>query len=214
MRYRPFYKPAADPRASTKVAHRDRDERLAARLLTDSSEVEFRMVLKTWRFATILLVATLATMTFSHLWQLPTRMSYSPGIWFSTLDLYEQLGPQGPGPSIEVSALFFSLVLVPMVWHRSPAFGLSLFAALVLLISFAAWWMFVYPLNLQLQTWTDVTIPADWSVYRVRWEYAHAARALCSLIALAALVWSVVVETPEVEDAPAVGWQSTPGRAR
>jgi len=173
------------------------------------------MLLKTWRFATILLTAALATMTFTHLWQLPTRMDYGPAIWFSTLRLYEQLGPNGPGPIIEVSAIAFALVLLPLVWGRRPAFGLSLFAAVVLMISFAAWWAFVDPVNERLASWTATTMPADWADYREQWEYTHAARAVFSLVALAALVWSVVVETPEeLEHAKAAQWEAAHGAVR
>jgi hypothetical protein len=167
--------------------------------------------LKLLRFVTILLAAVLATMTFTHLWQLPTRMGYGAGLWFSTLGLYEKLGPKGPGPIVEVAAVLAAMLHAVAVRRRGSAFGLSLFAALVLACSFAAWWIFIHPVNEQMAGWTPGTIPADWSVYRERWEYGHAARACCSLLALAALVWSVVRETPEgAEEVAPVGWPSTP----
>jgi hypothetical protein len=93
------------------------------------------------------------------------------------------------------------MLLAAFVWHRRPAFGLTAAAALLLILSFAGWWIFVQPVNVLMQSWTPGTIPADWVNYRARWEHGHAARAVLTSIALAALVWSVVAETPEGESA-------------
>jgi len=157
--------------------------------------------LKLFRFVTILLTAALATMTFTHLWQLPARMEYDAGLWFTTLGLYEMLGPGGPGPAVELAAVVATTLLAAFVWARRPAFGLTAAAALLLILSFAGWWIFIQPVNVLMHSWTPGTIPADWVNYRARWEHAHAARAVLTSMALAALVWSVVAETPEGESA-------------
>lgn len=40
------------------------------------------------------------------------------------------------------------------------------------------------------------TLPANWMTRRDQWECAHAARAVLQIVALAALVFSVLMETP------------------
>jgi hypothetical protein len=44
---------------------------------------------------------------------------------------------------------------------------------------------------------TLATLPAEWMELRRQWEYTRAARAILQIVALAALVWSVLDEVPE-----------------
>ncbi|WP_461054419.1 hypothetical protein [Spirosoma arcticum] len=43
---------------------------------------------------------------------------------------------------------------------------------------------------------TPETLPIDWTSLRNQWEYTHAARAYLHIVALGALVISILVETP------------------
>ncbi len=160
------------------------------------------MLLKAWRFITILLAAVLMTMGFTHLWQLPPRMAFDGALWLETLRRYVQFGPEGPGPVIEVAAVLSTIVLVFMVRRRKPAFALTLVAAIALVLSTAAWWAFVYPVNRELLIWTTETLPQNWTDFRDQWEYAHAARAVLMFVALGALVWSVLAEIPTQSSEP------------
>ena len=90
------------------------------------------MLLKTGRFAAILLVAVLATMTCSHLWQLPARMQYERALWFNTLDLYAQIGPKGVGASIERAAIGAAAVLAVLSGGRRAVLALALGATSIL----------------------------------------------------------------------------------
>jgi heme A synthase len=54
----------------------------------------------------------------------------------------------------------------------------------------------VYPVNVELATWVDGPVPADWTAYRARWEWGHAIIAGVELLGFAALVGSVLADTP------------------
>jgi hypothetical protein len=153
------------------------------------------MFLKAWRFITIMVVAVLMTMGFTHLWQLPPRMTYEGALWFDTLTFYLKFGPSGPGPLVEMAALITTLVLLFLVRGRRPAFDLTLLALVVLALSTVAWWVFVYPVNRELLSWTIDTLPQNWVAFRNQWEYTNAARAILMVIALGALALSVILET-------------------
>jgi hypothetical protein len=60
----------------------------------------------------------------------------------------------------------------------------------------AVFLVFVLPANRVIASWQLDKIPSDWEQWRNQWEYAHAARAVLELVALAVLVLSVVRETP------------------
>ena len=155
-----------------------------------------RMLLKAWRFITILLTAVLMTMGFTHLWQLPQRIDYDGTLWLETLTFYIKFGPSGPGPVIEVAAIQSAILVAFLVRDRRPAFAWTLVAAISLVLSLGLWWVLIYPVNRELLKWTAETLPQNWTDFRDQWEYAHAVRAGLMFVALGALVWSVVAETP------------------
>ena len=155
------------------------------------------MQIRAWRFIAIVFTALLMTQGFAHLWQLPSRLAYEAVLWFDTLTFYVRFGPEGPGPFIEVAALLTTLVLVFLVRRRRPAFTLTLIAFVALALSTAAWWLFIYPVNRELLTWTAETLPQNWMEFRNQWEYTHSARAVLMFIALGLLVYSVIHETPD-----------------
>ena len=153
------------------------------------------MILRTWRFLTIILVSLSMAMAFCHLLQLPPRMSYDGTQWVTTQSLYHQLFGT-VGALIEVGALLLATVLLLTVWRRRPAFQWTLFGTVCLFVAHGAWWMFIAPVNAEIATWTSDTIPADWTWRRSQWEYTHTARAILEILGLSAFVLSVLVETP------------------
>ncbi len=153
-------------------------------------------MLQAWRFITIMLAAVLMTMGFVHLWQLPPRMAYDGALWLDTLTFYIKFGPTGPGPVIEIGAILSTIILLGLVRGRRPAFAFTLIALVALVLSMAAWWFFVYPVNRELLTWTVDTLPQNWMDFRNQWEYTNAARAGLMFVALGALLYSVLHEVP------------------
>jgi uncharacterized membrane protein YeaQ/YmgE (transglycosylase-associated protein family) len=53
-------------------------------------------------------------------------------------------------------------------------------------------WIYTYPANVATSNWTF--LPETWEALRARWEYSHAAGAICQLIAFAALLSHVYRE--------------------
>lgn len=159
-------------------------------------------MLKAWRFITIMLTAVLLTLGFVHVWQLPPRLSYDGALWLDTLTFYIKFGPRGPGPVIELASILSTVILLFLVRGRRAAFSCTLIAVSALVLSTATWWLFVYPVNREVLTWTPETLPQNWMDFRNQWEYANAARAGLMFIALGSLLLSVVREVPNESPNP------------
>ena len=87
--------------------------------------------------------------------------------------------------------------------HGRPGFTLVLTAAVLFAFGLVLWWVLVYPVNIELAKWVNGPVPADWTVYRARWEWGHATIALIELLGFAALVASVLADTfPHAEERP------------
>ncbi|RUR79606.1 hypothetical protein PCC6912_31420 [Chlorogloeopsis fritschii PCC 6912] len=157
------------------------------------------MLVRTWRFITITLVALSMGMAWCHALELPAKMGYDSSLWVTLHQtLYVAFGPPNIGAFVEVGALLAAIVLTFLVRKRRTAFRFTLLGTICLVIAFPViFFAFTEPVNAQVRQWTVDTIPADWMRWRDQWEYSHAARFVFQLIGFCALLLSVLVETPK-----------------
>lgn len=156
------------------------------------------MFLRTWRFITILLVALSTGMAFCHTLELPAKMQYDATLYVTLQNsLYAAFGPPNIGPYIEMGAIVAAIALLFLVRKRRPALALTLLATVCLLVAFPIiFFLFTEPVNVVFRNATPASIPTDWMGLRSQWEYSHAARFVFQLMALSALVFSVLIEIP------------------
>ena len=74
--------------------------------------------------------------------------------------------------------------------HRTQGeFGPAVTAFLCIAATQVVFWTFTYPAN-QQTNWT--ILPDQWMALRAQWEYSHAASAILNLLALIAVIISVL----------------------
>ncbi len=153
------------------------------------------MQVRTWRLITIMFTALSMGMAFSHLLELPAKMTYDAALWLTVQHtLYGAFGLIGA--VIEVGAVLTAAILAILVRQRQPSFGWTLLGALCLVAAHVAWWIWLAPVNDVIAQLTTPTLPAGWENLRNQWEYTHAVRAILQIIALGAMVFSILVEEP------------------
>jgi len=101
------------------------------------------------------------------------------------------------GAVFEIIAILTAIVLIFLVSKRGSTFYWTLGGAILLVLAFVSWIVFVAPMNAEFARWLTNPVPADWTRYRDQWEYAHAVNAFIKIIGLSLLVISVLVETPK-----------------
>jgi hypothetical protein len=162
-------------------------------------------LLRITRFVAVMLAALTLGLSFCHLMQLPSRLGWDQYLWVgSTVQggLYAAFG--SVGAVIFVATVIVLALLAYFVReHGRPGFALALVAAILFAAAFASWWVLVYPANVELAKWVNGPVPADWTDTRARWEWGHAIIALVELIGFAALVGSVLADTPSSARKPA-----------
>ena len=165
------------------------------------------MLLKGTRFVAVMLAALTLGLGFCHLMQLPSRLGWDQYLWVgSTVQggLYAAFG--------SVGAVIFMATVIALALnayftreHGRPGFGLALAAAVLFAAAFVLWWVLVYPVNVELAKWVNGPVPADWTKYRAQWEWGHATIAVVELLGFAALIWSVLADTPRSQPTPPRG---------
>lgn len=153
------------------------------------------MLLRAFRFLTLLLAALSMSMAFCHLLQLPPRMSYDAALWRETQSMYLHFGPP-IGAILETGAWISAVLLVFFVRGGKPAFWWSSIGAAGFVAAQAIWWLLIFPVNNEIVKWTPESMPPNWAQYRSQWEYTHATRAVLQILAFCALLASVLAETP------------------
>lgn len=149
--------------------------------------------MKMLRFFTIMLTALSLSAAFAHLLEMPAKLTYDGALWLNLLQtLYPTFGKVSG--ICEIGAVIAALVLVVAIRKQPNAFRWTLLAAACLAVTHAIFWIWIAPVNAALMPLSPETLPADWSRLRDQWEYSHASRAILQIVALAALVISILVE--------------------
>jgi hypothetical protein len=135
---------------------------------------------------------------FCHLMQLPSRLDWDQYLWVgSTVQggLYALFGSVGALIFV-ANVIALALLAYFVREHGRPGFRFALAAAGLFALALVLWWVLVYPVNVELAKWIDGPVPSDWTSYRARWEWGHAIISLVELAGFAALIGSVLADTP------------------
>jgi hypothetical protein len=163
-------------------------------------------MLRILRFLTLLLTGLALTMTSAHVLEMPQKLQYDPALYTTvnaTLYRYFAL----VGSAYTVGALVASVLLTVAVRNRRSAFAWTACGAFLLLVAFASWLILVNPVNLriaQAMAADPRAVPKLWMLLRVRWESGHLLGFFLQLAGFAALVISVLVDTPR-QTSPSTG---------
>jgi len=146
------------------------------------------------RFVTIMLTALSMGAAFAHLLELPAKIGFDGALWLTLLQRLYPAGFGTVGAFCEVAAVVMSVVVTVLLRRHTRAFRWMLAGALGMVATHAIFWIWVAPVNAALLPLTAERLPADWTRLRDQWEWAHASRAILQILALAAMVTSVLVE--------------------
>ena len=156
--------------------------------------------IRAWRFITLMLASFSLSLSMTHLLELPQRMQFDQQLWVRVTvfeNVYKLFGFGSFGAAFETTAILTAIVLAFLVRKHGSTFYWTLGGAILLVLAFVSFIMFVLPMNAEFAQWVTNPIPADWTRYRDQWEYAHAVNALIKIFGLSLLVISVLVETPK-----------------
>jgi hypothetical protein len=156
-------------------------------------------------FALLFGALTLAP-AMAHLLALPNKIALPQDAYFTVQGIYRGWALLG---IVVFGAIASSLALIVAVRREPMALLWAVVAFLGVAGAQALFWAYTYPANVATRNWTEA--PANWAALRDQWEYSHAAGAVLNLIAVAALVLSVLAprrawtRSVAVETAPAPG---------
>jgi hypothetical protein len=159
------------------------------------------MLLRAWRFVTLLLTALALTMTSAHVLELAPKMRYDAELYTAVnATLYRYFATVGAVYTL--GSVAAAGVLAYLVRGRRSAFGWTLAGGICLLLAFGSWIVLVAPVNRDIAAALSSapgSVPEMWMRLRPRWEYGHVTGFAIQLAGFCLLLASVLVETPGPE---------------
>ena len=137
-------------------------------------------------FLALVLTAIALIPAGAHVFEMSAKMKLGRDAYFVVQGLYR--GWAYFGIAI-VGSLLACLANAALPGNRRDRL-LSLFAALMIAVSLAIFFAYVYPANQSTQNWTAVS--ANWKNLRYQWEWGHVVSAVFTFLAFLALAWSAV----------------------
>jgi len=152
------------------------------------------MSLGSIRFVAVMLAALSLSVAVGNLMQLPARLAWDQYLWVGATVQGGFFSLSGPlGVLLQVVALVALILLAALVRsHGAGGFPLTVAAAAFFAVGLVAWWILVYPVNVELAKWVNGPVPDDWAGWRALWEWGQAANGLSQLVGFAALVLTVM----------------------
>ena len=155
-------------------------------------------MMNTVRFLSLLFAALALAPALAHLLELPNKINLPHDEYLTVQQIYSGWALLG---FVVAGALFSTLALTVMSRGQSVAFVWSLTAFLCIAGTQVVFWTFTYPANQVTNNWT--ALPEDWMTIRKQWEYSHATSAGLNLLALTALILSVLAKDGSAMKNPA-----------
>lgn len=155
------------------------------------------MVLRIWRFITLILAALTMGTAYAHALELPAKMHYDATFW-TTINQSLYWGFGHIGGAIEGITVFLAApILTFLVRKRHPTFRWTLAGTICFAFAFfVVFLVFTEPMNREIFQWSSQSVPTNWTQVRNQWEYSHVARFVLQLLGLCALQVSLLVEIP------------------
>ena len=146
------------------------------------------MGLRVMQFLAVVFTALALVPAGAHLFELPNKIGLAEEEYFVVQSIYRGWALFG---IVLFGALAANLALAIMARRRRAPFRLALVAFLLVAATLAIFFTWTYPANQATSNWT--VVPANWQELRLQWEYAHAANAGLTFLALCAVTWSVLL---------------------
>jgi hypothetical protein len=138
-------------------------------------------------FLSLMLTAIAMGLALTHFFELPNKIDISAEHYLIVQRNYDNWAVIG----LVVPAAFLCVLILTFALRGSGApFALALIAVALLIAELAVFWGLIFPVNQATENWTR--LPENWEALRSQWEYAHAGRTVIYVLALGALVMSLL----------------------
>lgn len=148
------------------------------------------MALRVFQFLAVVLMGVQLGVSYAHFMQMQGKLSLPLDCYIlvqNQVIVYRvKLG------FIEIPSLV-SAALATILIRRQKAFWLTLIGLVCMVLMWVVWAIFIQPINQQIDSWTSINAPSNWTDIRYQWHFYHLIRLEIAAIGMAALTLSLLV---------------------
>ena len=145
------------------------------------------MSVKAIQFIAILLTAFALVPGGAHLLELPNKLHIDQQSYITVQQIYR--GWALLGITLILAILSNIVLAIASRGQQGPTLW-AIVAALLFAVTLVVFFLWVFPVNQATSNWSIA--PENWQALRWQWEYSHAANAILALLALCAVILSVL----------------------
>ena len=147
------------------------------------------------QFLAIVLTAVALVPAGAHLFELPNKIGLAQEPYFIVQNIYRGWALFG---IVLFGALAANLALTIVLRRQRAASWLALASFLLVALTLAVFFTWTYPANQATANWT--VAPENWQALRTQWEYAHAANAVLTFLALCSVTLTALLARERAPD--------------
>lgn len=147
------------------------------------------MIVKVFYFLALFFASLALGPALAHLLELPNKINLSRADYLTVQQIYRGWALLG---IVIFPALISTFVLTLLLRKEWRPFVFSFIGFLCIVGTQVVFWTYTFPANQVTNNWT--MLPDNWEQLRRQWEYSHAASAVLNVLAVAALIVSLLAE--------------------
>jgi len=144
------------------------------------------------RLTALALTALILVPSGAHLFELPRKIGLDRDAYSAVQQIYA--GWAFFAVPILGAVLANGALFIAERRLRPPAARAALIASILIILSNAVFFLWVFPANQATVNWTQT--PDNWETLRRQWEYGHAVTALLVFVALLMTGWALIQGHP------------------
>ena len=150
------------------------------------------MILRFLQLLAVVLMGVQLGISYAHFMQMPGKLALP-------LDCYilvqnQVISYRVKLAFIEIPSIISATAATILIRNRRKAFWLTLIGATCMVLMWLIWAVFIQPINQQIDVWTPITAPSNWTDIRYQWHFYHLIRLFIAAVGMVALTLSLLIE--------------------
>lgn len=149
------------------------------------------MTIKVFQLITVIFMGVQLGVSCAHFMQMPGKLSLPLDCYI--LGQNQVISYRVKLAFIEFSALICTALAAILLRRHKKVLGLTLVGLGCMLLMWLIWAFFIQPINQQIDGWTPINAPKNWSDLRYQWHIYHLFRLGIAALGMLALTASLLV---------------------
>ncbi|MBE9051046.1 DUF1772 domain-containing protein [Nostocales cyanobacterium LEGE 11386] len=150
------------------------------------------MALSFFQMLAVVLMGVQLGVSYAHFMQIPGKLSLPIDCYILVQN--QVISYKVKLAFIEIPSFVSAILATVLIRRQQKSFWLTLVGLVCMILMLVVWAVFIQPINQQIDNWTPLTAPSNWSTLRYQWHFYHLLRLAIASLGMVALTSSLLVD--------------------